>query len=107
MCGENGIAGINGMGKPYVTAYYAVVTNLSISSENCGTCVNDYIVADVGMTLDTFYEGSVGINCEALRTECNALIKLYMFADCSRPGVWDGQGCLPEAVGLRGSVPQA
>ena len=70
------------MCKPDITSDDTVVTDLCIAAEDCCARINNNIVADVGMTLDTFYEGSVGINRKTLRTERNALIKFNTLADC-------------------------
>ena len=70
------------LGKPYVTAYYRVMSD-GHAAKHGGVGVDDHIVLDYRMA--RYVDGiAVLIKLEALGTKRNSLIELHMIAyDCS------------------------
>ena len=59
VCGKNRVSCLDRMREPHVTSDHTVITDTCVTAEyRCARIDND-IVSDIGMTLDTFYQRSV------------------------------------------------
>ena len=67
------------MSEPYRTADNAVVPDVYVAAQYGGSCIDDNVVSDVGMSFHVFYKRTVISNVEGLGAEGNVLIKLDPF----------------------------
>ena len=84
LCGENGAPGLDGMREPHVAADHAVVADAGHAAENRRPGVDDDVVPDVRMALDTLDGVAVFVQLEALCAKRDALIELHVLADGRR-----------------------
>lgn len=68
----------NRMGKPNITAYNAVVPHHRAPPQNGGAGVNNYVAADIGVTLYAFNGITLIVKLKASCAQRNTLIQLNM-----------------------------
>ena len=88
---EDGGVGGDAVGKPDVAADGAVVADMGVAAEDGGPGIDDHVVADLRVPVDALDGVAVFADREALGSERDALVKLYVVADYG--GFTDDDAC--------------
>ena len=97
-CGDDLLSSLDAVGQPDVAADDGIVSDTGISAQDGCAGIDDHVVPDVGMSLQTLDGVSVFIQRETLRTEGDALVQFDMMSDHSSLADYDACTMVDEKV---------